>query len=186
MTKQASILHTIVNLHFQLLHLGVSWWLFILVFLSNVNEDAAPGSTMAALASLQWTQGSILWKCSFVLLVTPMKGPSLFLPYLSLYLWNIGLMVLISLVKVDVLWSLIVYYYRETCWGYRSDFLWTAKLGSLWSTCRWMLCGWHGWEKIIMTGGHGWLLKWLVKWDRQVLFILIACIAGWHCLTVTQ
>ena len=72
-------------------------------FMSNINEDASPGSTTAASASLQRTQGSILQKCSFVLLVTPMEGPSSFLPHLSSHLRNPDLIVLVSLVKGDVL-----------------------------------------------------------------------------------
>ena len=99
-------------------------------FMSNVYEDASPGSTTAASGSLQRTQGSILRKCSSVLLVTPMEGPSSFVPYLSPHLRNLDLIVLVSLVKGDVLWPLIVYDYRETRRRYRSDFLWTAGLRS--------------------------------------------------------
>jgi hypothetical protein len=58
-------------------------------FMSNINEDASPGSTTAASASFQRTQGSILQKCSFVLLVTPMEGPSSFFPYLRPHIYEI-------------------------------------------------------------------------------------------------
>ena len=57
--------------------------------MSDINEDASPGSTMAASASLQRTKDSILQKCSSVLLVTPMEGPSSFFPYLTPHIYEI-------------------------------------------------------------------------------------------------
>ena len=107
------------------------------------------------------------------------NGRSVLIRPLS-HLRNFDLIVLVSLVKGDVLWSLIVYSMiaekpaadTEATFCGRPDCDHREAPAD-----EYFVAGIVG-RKIIMTGGHGRLSKWLVKWDGQVLFLLIVRMAG--------